>query len=1073
MGETSTIKDSLDIGHDGRPEDILRRLMLVCIAITAGISGIAIVGWVLNWLTLAGIRTDYIPMALSTALMFIVLSGALLVYIRRPANFHVRKLAGVGVFLVILISLIIFIDFFTEMKIDIEQMLQSHPEKFGGVPTGRMSPITSVNLIVAGSSLLLLLTSPAGKRGARGMAAGLATLVISVGFVIILGYLYGTPLLYGGNIIPVALTTAIVFVFLGIGLIVAAGQDYWPLNSFVGMSLRPRLMRTFFPVTISIVLIHSLFDIFLFPLTDNHALSVSLMAILSVMIVSIVVNKITQSIGGDIDRADTRRKKAEVDLIRSKEFSETVFNSMNDAISVIDVNNFRIIDANTFFLNSYGLKKEDVTGRTCYEITHKRKEPCNSPEDICPFLETLEKGKTSTAEHVHWSAKGEKRHMEIATSPIFDENGKIVNVIHVARDITQRKRAEYELSESEKHYRMLFNAIDEGFCIIEVIFDENEKPIDYRFIEINPSFEKQTGLIDAKGKRMRELAPKHEEQWFEIYGKIALTGQPARFVNYAEQLHRWYDVYAFRLGQPENRQVAILFNDISEHKRAEEALKNSERSLHEAQRLARIGSWQWTLATNTVKWSEELYHINGLDPNSPAPGFEEMSSSYTPESWERLSTVVEKALQSGESYELDLDIVRPDGTIIHTSTRGEADYDASGKIVGLHGTVQDNTRRKKAEDELRKSEEKYRALINDASDAIILADDKGKLLEVNKKAEELLGFTKEELSKMNMTQLHPHEELERTINTFKEIIEKGSGSLIDAKVLRKNGRIVPVDIAGSVIQYSDKKVIQGIFRDITQRKKAEETLHENLRLEAADKAKSEFFANMSHELRTPLNASIGFSELLKMGIAGELNEKQKQYVDNIYTSNKFLLTLINDILDLSKIEAGKIELVTENISLPVTINETLTLIKEKAIKHNVLIKTEFEPGLKFIEADKQRVKQVLFNLLNNAIKFSKDEGGTITITAKKEGDMAKISVSDMGIGIKEENTGKLFQKFEQLDPGVSKKYGGTGLGLAITRQLVELHGGKIQANSRYGEGSTFTFTLPIKAKKEVINEANI
>ncbi|MCE8426743.1 MAG: hypothetical protein J5U17_13305, partial [Candidatus Methanoperedens sp.] len=351
MGETSTIKDSLDIGHDGRPEDILRRLMLVCIAITAGISGIAIVGWVLNWLTLAGIRTDYIPMALSTALMFIVLSGALLVYIRRPANFHVRKLAGVGVFLVILISLIIFIDFFTEMKIDIEQMLQSHPEKFGGVPTGRMSPITSVNLIVAGSSLLLLLTSPAGKRGARGMAAGLATLVISVGFVIILGYLYGTPLLYGGNIIPVALTTAIVFVFLGIGLIVAAGQDYWPLNSFVGMSLRPRLMRTFFPVTISIVLIHSLFDIFLFPLTDNHALSVSLMAILSVMIVSIVVNKITQSIGGDIDRADTRRKKAEVDLIRSKEFSETVFNSMNDAISVIDVNNFRIIDANTFFLN--------------------------------------------------------------------------------------------------------------------------------------------------------------------------------------------------------------------------------------------------------------------------------------------------------------------------------------------------------------------------------------------------------------------------------------------------------------------------------------------------------------------------------------------------------------------------------------------------------------------------------------------------------------------------------------------------------------------------------------------------
>ena len=151
----------------------------------------------------------------------------------------------------------------------------------------------------------------------------------------------------------------------------------------------------------------------------------------------------------------------------------------------------------------------------------------------------------------------------------------------ILRFAVERKRAEYELSEAEKHYRMLFNAIDEGFCIIEVIFDENEKPIDYRFLEINPSFEKQTGLIDAQGKRMRELAPKHEEHWFEIYGKIAVTGQPARFVNRAEQLHRWYDVYAFRFGQPENRQVAILFNDITERKRTEEEVRKYSAELIE------------------------------------------------------------------------------------------------------------------------------------------------------------------------------------------------------------------------------------------------------------------------------------------------------------------------------------------------------------------------------------------------------------------------------------------------------------------------------------------------------------
>jgi len=263
-----------------------------------------------------------------------------------------------------------------------------------------------------------------------------------------------------------------------------------------------------------------------------------------------------------------------------------------------------------------------------------------------------------------------------------------------------------------------------------------------------------------------------------------------------------------------------------------------------------------------------------------------------------------------------------------------------------------------------------------------------------------------------------------------------------------------------------KLAMHGVFQDITERKKAEELRFENLRLEAADKAKSEFLANMSHELRTPLNSSIGFSDLLCLGMAGELNEKQKHYVNNILTSNQFLLTLINDILDLSKIEAGKIELVMGKMSVPETIEETLSLIKEKAMDHKVLLKTEFDPQLAFIEADRQRFKQILFNLLSNAVKFSKDEGGTVTIKTKKEGDMAQISVSDTGIGIKEENIGRLFHKFEQLEKGISQKYGGTGLGLDITKRLVELHGGKIRAESRYGEGSTFTFSLPIQARSK-------
>ncbi|MCM3870340.1 MAG: PAS domain S-box protein [Pyrinomonadaceae bacterium] len=159
---------------------------------------------------------------------------------------------------------------------------------------------------------------------------------------------------------------------------------------------------------------------------------------------------------------------------------------------------------------------------------------------------------------------------------ILDENGQIVKMVGTAQDITERKRAEETLRKSEEQYRTLFDSIDEGFCTIEVLFDENDKPVDYRFLEVNPAFELQTGIQNGAGRSMREIAPLHEEHWFELYGKIALTGEPARFENPAAELHRWYDVYAFRVGEPQERKVAIRFSDITKRKRTEEALRESE-----------------------------------------------------------------------------------------------------------------------------------------------------------------------------------------------------------------------------------------------------------------------------------------------------------------------------------------------------------------------------------------------------------------------------------------------------------------------------------------------------------------
>lgn len=255
------------------------------------------------------------------------------------------------------------------------------------------------------------------------------------------------------------------------------------------------------------------------------------------------------------------------------------------------------------------------------------------------------------------------------------------------------------------------------------------------------------------------------------------------------------------------------------------------------------------------------------------------------------------------------------------------------------------------------------------------------------------------------------------------------------------------------------------IEDITERKKIEELRLENERLISANKSRSEFLMIMSHELRTPLTSVIGYSIILEGKTHGELNEKQRFFVDNILKSSKHLLDLINNFLELAKTEAGKLEMVFEEISVPDTINEIFELIKENAIGHDIILRKEFDPELLSIQADRRALKQMLFNLLSNALKFSKKEGGIITVSTKRENDMVKISVDDTGIGIKEEDIPRLFQKFEQLDSGISRKYDGTGLGLAITKQLVDMHGGKIWVESKYGEGSNFIFLLPIGGKK--------
>lgn len=379
---------------------------------------------------------------------------------------------------------------------------------------------------------------------------------------------------------------------------------------------------------------------------------------------------------------------------------------------------------------------------------------------------------------------------------------------------------------------------------------------------------------------------------------------------------------------------------------------------------------------------------------------------------------------------------------------------------------------RQTEEELQQSEEKYRTLIENLQEGVFIIQD-SKLQFVNEFFAKSAGYTVKECIGKEFRDFVAPEDLDLVVDRYHRIL---AGEDIHKEcelcMLHKdmNTKIF-VNMNIKLITYRGKSASMGTVKDITESRKAQEIRLENNCLAYVSKTKSDFLANMSHELRTPLNAIIGFSELMKQRVPGELNKKQETYVDDILMSAKHLNELINDILDLSKVEAGKTELVQEKLPVHQAINEGLTLVKEKAVNQKVNLNVELAPGLEFIVADKQRFRQILYNLLSNAVKFSKPEGGEVTVSTMKASDMAQISVSDTGIGIKEEDMGKLFRTFQQLDMSMSRKYGGTGLGLAITKQLVELHGGRIWAESRYGEGSTFTFLLPIVAKNEPIDMA--
>ena len=376
--------------------------------------------------------------------------------------------------------------------------------------------------------------------------------------------------------------------------------------------------------------------------------------------------------------------------------------------------------------------------------------------------------------------------------------------------------------------------------------------------------------------------------------------------------------------------------------------------------------------------------------------------------------------------------------------------------------------REKAEQSLIESEDKFAKISTSAQDAIIMIDNKGLVTFWNRAAESMFDYTKEEVLGKDLHGLiAPDEYKDGYKQGFMGFMTEGKGTAlgqtISLKAKKKTGEEFPVELSLSSFVLRDGTWnAAGIIRDITYRKKAEEALVDaRITAESANRTKSEFLANMSHELRTPLNSIIGFSDMLLEKTTGDLNEKQIKYLRNISTSGRHLLTLINDILDLSKVDAGKMQISYENCS----INEVYTDIKNTlsnfAISKSITLNFEIEANLTEVYADKLKLKQIMYNLVSNAIKFT-PEHGSVHIIASARSNMLHMEVRDTGIGISAEDQKKLFSAFTQLDSTYSRKYQGTGLGLVLVKKFVEMHGGRVWVESEIAKGSSFVFEIPIK-----------
>ncbi|HLG86514.1 MAG TPA: ATP-binding protein [Alphaproteobacteria bacterium] len=383
----------------------------------------------------------------------------------------------------------------------------------------------------------------------------------------------------------------------------------------------------------------------------------------------------------------------------------------------------------------------------------------------------------------------------------------------------------------------------------------------------------------------------------------------------------------------------------------------------------------------------------------------------------------------------------------------------TGTVVAVITVMRAATRRVRHLNEtLRLNEQKFRGLLETAPDPMVIIDEQFRMQLINARTEELFGHRRAELLDRPVQMLMPQSSQAIYLAQVTALLSNPVGPrperLVDLCGLRKDGSVFPIEVSLAPLETETGTLVSSAIRDVTQRRQIEASLAE------ANKAKSEFLASVSHELRTPLNAIIGFSEMIRDAMIGPVDARYREYAGDISASGRHLQNIINDILDISKIEGGRLELREETVSISDTVEACRRIVLPMADTASVSLSIAIPDALPLIRSDEMRFRQILLNIMSNAVKFT-PAGGRVRVSAWSEADGAVIAVEDTGIGMRREDIAVALEPFRQIDGVLSRRFDGTGLGLPLAKALVELHGGRLDIDSTPGEGTTVRILMPL------------